>query len=125
MSSDEDVIFSTKPLQKLLESMYEELTDCAIASKKIYYASKEPQDYFTHPFKLSPAAKKRLGVKRISLEKLLETWIPTWKRECRMNHNGSRIRLGKEEANLLGFQPEEEVDVYEVCAKAAQLFERH
>jgi hypothetical protein len=115
--------FNTKSLQKLLESMYDELTDCAIASKKIYYAAKEPQDYFTHEFKLKPAARKLLGVKRISLEKLLARWTPIWKREGRLNFNGSLVRLGKEEADLLGFQPEETLDVYEVCAKAGGVFE--
>lgn len=125
MSSDseEEPSFSTKPLQKLLESMYDELTDCAITAKKIYYAAKEPQDYFTHEFKLKPAARTLLGVKRISLEKLLALWTPSWKREGRLNHNGSLVRLGKKEAELLGFQPEETLDVYEVCAKAGQLFE--
>lgn len=121
--SEEDTSFSTKPLQKLLESMYDELTDCAITAKKIYYAAKEPQDYFTHEFKLKSAARNLLGVKRISLEGLLARWTPSWKREGRLNHNGSLVRLGKEEAELLGFQPEEPLDVYEVCARAGQLFE--
>ncbi len=124
MSSDSEgeEPFSTKPLQKLLEKMYDELTDSAITAKKIYYAAKEPQDYFTHEFKLKPAARKLLGVKRISLEKLLDIWIPIWKRENRLNINGSLVRLGKE-AELLGLAPEVEVDVYEVCSRAGSLFE--
>ena len=120
--SDEESPFNTKPLQDLLEKMYDELTDSAISAKKIYYAAKEPQDYFTHEFKLTPAARKALGVKRISLEKLLALWTPGWKRENRLNINGRVIRLG-EEAELLGLQPEAEVDVYEVCARAGGLFQ--
>jgi hypothetical protein len=125
MSEDEEDIpsFNTKPLQTLLEKMYDELTDCAISSKKIYYAAKEPQDYFTYEFKLKPAARKALGVKRISLEKLLAQWTPIWKRENRLNINGSVVRLGKE-AELLGLEPEVEVDVYEVCSRAGGLFDQ-
>lgn len=125
MSSDSesDSEFTTKPLRRMLNAMYDELTDCAIASKKIYYEAKEPQDYFTHEFKLKPKARKILGVKRISLVKLLAMWTPIWKREGRLNHNGSSIRLGREEAELLGFQLDEEIDVYELCARAGELFE--
>ena len=126
MSSEEEedsTPFSTKSLQNLLESMYDEFTDCAIKAKKIYYASKIPQDYFTHEFKLRPAARNLLGVKRISLEGLLARWTPTWKLEGRLNFNGSIVRLGKEEAELLGFQPEDEVDVYDLCVRASEVFE--
>jgi len=122
-SEDEDTSFSTKPLQALLEDMYDVLSDAAISAKKIYYAAKEPQDYFMHEFKLKPAARKLLGVKRISLEKLLARWIPIWKREGRLNVTGSIVRLGKDEAELLDFQAEQEVDVYELCARAWDLFE--
>ena len=125
MSSDseDESSFSTKPLQDLLEDMYDVLTDAAIGAKKIYYAAKEPQDYFTHPFKLKPTARKVLGVKRISLEKLLAQWTPIWKREGRLNLNGSVVRLGKQEAELLDYKPEQEVDVYDLLARAWDLFE--
>jgi hypothetical protein len=103
--------------------MYDELTDCAIASKKIYYAAKEPQDYFTHDFKLKPAAQAALGVKRMSLEKLVNLWTIVWRREGRLNADGSVVRLGKDEAALLGYQPEEEVSVYDLCVRAWELFD--
>ncbi len=127
MSSDseDEEEFSTKPLQRLLESMYDELTDAAIGAKKIYYAAKEPQDYFTHPFKLKKEVRDILGVRRISVDGLLKLWIPRWKEEGRLNRNGSVVRVGDEEARLLGFHPQEEVDVYDLCARVWTLFDEY
>jgi hypothetical protein len=122
MSSEEEGDFSTKRLQDLLETMYDDLTDAAILAKKIYYASKVPRDFFTHPFRLHESARRLLGVKRISLEELLKLWIPRWKREGRLNANGSRVRLGKEEAQLVGYEPEEEVSVYDLCSRISDIF---
>lgn len=121
-SDDSSSDFSTKRLQELLESMYDDLTDAAILAKKIYYASKVPNDYFTYPFRLNDKARRFFGVKRLSLESIVNQWLPRWKQEGRLNANGSQIRLGEVEAHLLGFESEEVVNVYELCGRLGEFF---
>jgi hypothetical protein len=121
--SDTDDEFTTKPLQKLLEHLYDDLTDAAISAKKIYKTAKEPQDLFTHPFKLTKAARAVLEERYMSMERILDSWIPKWRKEGRLSANGYWIRLGATEAELLGFAAESEHDVYRVASHLTRLFE--
>lgn len=113
----------TKPLQDLLERLYDDLTDAAINAKRIYKQSRKPTDLFTHSFKLTSAAREVLEKKYASMEELLELWLPRWKSEGRLSANGYWIRLGKEEAELLGLQEEFECDVYTFANHLTRLFD--
>lgn len=122
-SDSEDESFSTKPLQKLLEHLYDDLTDAAISAKTIYKEAKKPTDLFTHTFKLTRAARSVLEMKYASMEEILDLWLPRWKSEGRLSANGYWVRVGREEAELLGFQAESEHDVYTLANHLTRLFE--
>jgi hypothetical protein len=121
-SDSEDDTFTTKPLQDLLERLYDDLTDAAISAKTIYKQAKQPTDLFTHSFKLTRAARVVLERKYASMEDIINLWLPRWKSEGRLSANGYWIRLGKE-AELLGFAPESEHDVYRIASHLTRLFE--
>lgn len=121
--TESDDEFTTKPLQKLLEHLYEDLTDAAISAKTIYKSAKQPIDLFTHSFKLTKVAREVFQEKYMSMEEILDSWIPRWKKEGRMSANGYWVRLGAAEAELLGFAEESEQDVYRIASHLIRLFE--
>ena len=121
-SESEDDTFTTKPLQKLLESLYDDLTEAAISAKTIYKQAKQPTDLFTHQFKLKKAARAILGRKYASMEELIDLWLPQWKSEGRLSANGYLVRVG-EEAELLGLRKDSEHDVYSFANYLTRLFE--
>lgn len=110
-------------MEQLLEQLYDELTEVAHSTNRIYKAAKEPENYFTHPWKLHRPLRTSLGTKRISLEELLKLWIPKWKSEGRLQANPIRVQLLKEEAELLGLPKAKELDIYELFRLMMGLFE--
>jgi hypothetical protein len=85
-------------MEKMLETLYDDLTEAARSTNRIYKAAKEPQDYFTHEFKLKHGVRDVFGKKYISLEQLLKLLIPKWKSEGRLKYNPTRVLLNEEEA---------------------------
>jgi hypothetical protein len=105
-------------MEELLQELYNELTKAAHATNRIYKTAKEPEDYFTHPWKVSHSLRTALGTKRISLEELLKLWIPKWKSEGRLQTNPITLQLSKEEADLFCFPKEKDKDKDKDKAKA-------
>jgi len=101
---------------ELLEKMYDDLTDAASRSHRIY---KSLQDK-----KLTPEAREILGKKRVSIQELLDLWIPIWKAENRLSANGDVVQVSAVEAKLLKFQPDEKVCVYRLCDHILLLFSK-
>ena len=122
-SESEDDTFTTKPFQTLLECLYDDLTESAISAKAIYKQAKQSTDLFTHQFKLKKSARAMLGMKYASMEELLDLWLPRWKSEGRLSANGYLVRVGKEEAELLGLRKDSEHDVYSFANHLTRLFE--
>jgi len=112
-------------MQELLEQLYDDITEAAHSSNRIYKTAKEPHDYFTHSWKLRHSLREPLGTKRISLEELLKLWIPKWKSERRI-HFAPRITISltKEEAKLLDLAEPKEVDIYELFCLMMGMFKR-
>ena len=113
-------------MQKLLEQLYDELTDAARSTNRIYKAAKIPQDYFTYAWKLKHHLRDRLGTKRISLEQLLQLCIPKWKSEGRLKVRSSTdlsILLNEQEAELLGLGGSRQIDIYELFRLMMGMFE--
>lgn len=110
-------------LVKGLEKLYVDLTGAAISSNRIYKAAKKPQDFFTHAWKLKPAAREVLGKKRASVEELLAAWLPEWKAEGRLSANGSTVCVAPAQAELLGIKPNSKINVYDLSNKICSLFE--
>ena len=107
--------FTTKPLQKLLVKLYDDLTEAARDLRKIRHAIKEPS--FTHPRTLIPEVRELTGLKKASMEDLIKLWISGWKVQ------GRKISLGKgSEVALLGFKEDSVVDVYELFTPMLKLF---
>ena len=88
-------------MQELLESLYDDLTEAARSTNRIYKAAKEPHNYFTHEFKLRHDLRELFGKKYISLEQVLKLWIPRWKSEGRLRYGPTRVLLNEEEARIL------------------------
>ena len=106
-----------KKLQSLLESLYDDLTDCAIEMQELAKVFKVEAYQKKRP--LTKIAQEVLPFKEASLKELLEFWMPLWKDEGRIN--GRQIRLGAE-AILMGFDEESVQDVYDVCKRMICLF---
>jgi len=87
-------------MQQMLENLYDELSEAARLTNRIYKAAKEPQDYFTHEFKLKQEARPTFGKKYISLEQILKVWIPKWKSEGRLKYNPPTLEINEEEARI-------------------------
>jgi hypothetical protein len=109
----------TKKLQALLESLYDDLTDCAIDMQELAKVFKIEAYQKKRP--LTQIAQEVLPFKEASLKELLEFWMPLWKEEGRIN--GRQVRLGAE-GILLGFDEESVQDIYDVCKRVILLFER-
>jgi hypothetical protein len=115
--TNEDTPFNTKRFQTMLESLYDELTDSIYEMKRlrkkmkkgVYHLTKEAQEIF-----------KR---KEASVQDLLDFWIPLWKDEGRISHNGSMIRLG-EEARMIREKPETLINIYDLCNSMLLLFKK-
>jgi len=113
--SESEEPFNTKRFQSMLESLYDEITDSIYEMKSlrkkmkkgVYPLTKEAQDIF-----------KR---KEASVQDLLDFWIPLWKDEGRISHNGSMIRLG-EEARMIREKPETLINIYDLCKAMHLLF---
>ena len=104
-------------LETLLERLYDELTDCIVEMKELTKVFK--QDSYVKKRLLTKEAQQVLPFKEASLKELLEFWMPLWKEEGRLK--GRNIRLGAE-AILLGYDEEQECDVYDVCKRMTRLF---
>ena len=104
-------------LEILLEKLYDELTDCIIDMKELTKSFK--QDAYVKRRVLTEEAQEVLPFKEASLKELLDFWMPLWKDEKRLK--GRTIRLGAE-AILLGYDEEEECDIYDVCKRMTRLF---
>ena len=119
MDSDSDSEFTMKPLQNLLEQLYDDLTDTARALRKIrrFRNSKFPP--LTEVRRLTRNARTFLGVKEASLEDLLKLWIPGWK----VSVNGRYLFVGDgPEVKFLGFEPRTTIDVYDLHTSMNRLF---
>lgn len=106
----------TRKLVELLESLYDDLTECAIDMRKL---SKVFKDKYRKKRVLTELAQGVLPFKEASLKDLLDFWMPLWKDEGRVS--GRQIRLGAE-AILLGFDEESVQDLYDVCKRMIRLF---
>jgi hypothetical protein len=111
-------ILDTKHFQKLLEGLYDDLTDCVIEMVDITKVFKE--DSYLKKRVLRKEAQEVLPFHEASLKDLLEFWMPLWKEEGRIH--GRQICLGAE-AILLGFDEETKQDVYDVCKRMICLFD--
>ena len=119
MDSDSDYEFTTKPLQTLLEQLYEELTDTARALRKLRSFRNRNSPPLTQVRRLTRSARAFLGMKEASLEDLIKLWIPGWK----VSVNGRYLFLGDTpEVKFLGFEPRTTVDVYNLQAHMNMLF---
>lgn len=110
-------LLDTKKLQKLLDGLYDELTEAALEMLDIAKMFKE-DSYLKKRF-LIQDAQDVLPFTEASLKDLLEFWMPLWKEEGRIH--GREICLGAE-AILLGFDEESIQDVYDVCKRMIRLF---
>lgn len=107
---------------KLLNKIYDDLTEATLSAKSMHTILKEPQDLYTHEWRLHTAARNALKMKYASIEKILDLWTAKWKKEGRLSANGYWIRIGQEEAELLGLRAESEVDVYQLANHMTRLF---
>ncbi len=101
----------------LLESLYDDLTECAIDMRELSKVFKV--DNYRKKRVLTQLAQDVLPFKEASLKDLLDFWMPLWKDEGRVS--GRQIRLGAE-ALLLGFDEESVQDLYDVCKRMILLF---
>lgn len=106
----------TSKLVGLLESLYDDLTECAIDMRQL---SKTFKDNYRKKRVLTQLAQEVFPFKEASLKDLLDFWMPLWKDEGRVS--GRQIRLGAE-ALLLGFDEESVQDLYDVCKRMILLF---
>ena len=106
----------TTKLVGLLESLYDDLTECAIDMRNL---SKVFKDTYRKKRVLTELAQEVLPFKEASLKDLLDFWMPLWKDEGSIH--GRNIRLGAE-ALLLGFDEDSVQDVYDVCKRMILLF---
>ena len=111
-----DSEFTTTPFRRLLEKLYDDLTDAARDLRRIRHALRENTS-FTHPYSLHLDARALTRLKKASMEDLINLWVPGWK------VSGRRVRFGDgPEVALLGFQPFQEVDVYDIFTPMKNLF---
>lgn len=117
-------------MEGLLEQLYDDLTEAARSTNRIYKAAKLPQDYFTHTWKVRKVRKVREDTStllqahlRLSLEGLLKLWIPKWKSEGRLKSGGEVVELTDQESRLLGLSEAKEVDIYELFRLMMGLFD--
>jgi hypothetical protein len=116
MESDSDSDFTTTPFRRLLEKLYDDLTDAARDLRRLRYALRENPS-FTYPHSLRQDVRDLTTLKKASMEDLVKLWMPGWK------VHGRRVRLGDgPEVALLGFQPFQEVDVYDIFTPMKKLF---
>jgi hypothetical protein len=107
-SSDSD--FDTQKIKSLLYKLDDLICDSIESTKKIYYKAKEPQDYFTHRFKLTPEAREFFQTKSLSLQDILTLWLPTWK----LSPNGGQVQIPQPQASLLHLPTETWLDIYSI-----------
>jgi len=117
-------------MEELLEQLYDDLTEAARSTNRIYKAAKLPQDYFTHSWKVRKVRKDRedippllQGSLRLSLEGLLKLWVPKWKSEGRLKSGGEAVELTDQESRLLGLREAKVVDIYELFSLMMGLFD--
>lgn len=116
MESDQSY---TKELQRLLISLTNDVTEVAHRTHEVEKAVR--RNSYRKSQILTEEAQEIFGIEEASVKDLIEFWMPLWKDEKRISHNGRRIRLG-EEARLLGEAPETTLDVYELCKRLSLLF---
>jgi len=125
-SEDDQEAINMKPFRKRLEALYEltseTLKKLDTIKKKVKVAeSQQPfTQLYTHQRPLRSFARLALERDTASLKDLVDLWIPEWK-DSRLSPSGKRIRLGIE-ALLLGFLPEQEIDVYSLLVALNGLF---
>ena len=125
-SEDDEEAIDMKPFRKRLQALYDLTTETIerLDTLKKTVKVAEAQTPFTHLYTkqrtLRSSARGILGRETASLKDLVDHWIPEWK-DSRLSPSGKRIRLGIE-ALLLGFLPEQEVDVYSLLVALNGLF---
>jgi len=124
-SSEDEEAIDMKPFRKRLQALYDLTTETIerldSIKKKVKVAESQPfTDFYTHQRRLRSSAREALNRDTASLKNLVDHWIPEWK-DSRLSPSGKRIRLGIE-ALLLGFLPEQEVDVYSLLVALNRLF---
>jgi hypothetical protein len=129
MSSDDEdgdlLTSNNSPLSAKLEKLYDELTDLTSRTYRIYKIAKQmrKEDLYSTPFTLKPSAAKYFEKEKMSVEEILNLWIPVWKSEDRLGVSGKTIRLPQKEATLLHMSAEEPVNVYDLCKRIVTLFQ--
>jgi hypothetical protein len=123
-SEDDEEAIDMKPFRKRLQALYD-LTTKTIEKLDTVKKKVEAQQlpfihFYTHQRRLRSFAREALNRDTASLKDLVDHWIPEWK-DSRLSPSGKRIRLGIE-ALLLGFLPEQEVDVYSLLVALNGLF---
>lgn len=108
-SSDEEP-FNTKRLQKVLENLYDDLTDSMHRVKALRKKSKAIRESLTVR-ELTKEAREIFNMTEASAKDIIDFWLPLWKHEERIS--GRYIRLG-DEATLVGLTPEKKVDMYDL-----------
>jgi hypothetical protein len=122
-SSEDEEAIDMKPFRKRLQALYDLTTETIErldTLKKKVEAQPTFTDFYTHTRRLRSSAREALNRDTASLKDLVDHWIPEWK-DSRLSPSGKRIRLGIE-ALLLGFLPEQEVDVYSLLVALNRLF---
>jgi len=109
--------------RKKLENLYEELTHTVQRADEFSREVKHYRDIYTEEHDIIPSARKVLGMKRSSVKGLVDFWMPLWKEEGRISENGKEICLGVE-AQLLGLEKDEIVDIYRLYRKMLKLLVR-
>ena len=117
-SASEDEHFNTKRLQKVLESLYDDLTDSIYKMKSLRKKSKAIRSSLTVR-ELKKESQEIFNMTDASAKDIIDFWLPLWKDEGRIS--GRFIRLG-EEAALLGLEPEKKVDLYDLYDSLDCLF---
>jgi len=122
-SSEDEEAIDMKPFRKRLQALYDVTTE-TIERLDTLKKKAEAQQSFTQLYTkqrtLRSSARAALNRDTASIKDLVDHWIPTWK-DSRLSPSGKRIRLGTE-ALLLGFLPEQEIDVYSLLVALNRLF---
>lgn len=114
MSDSEDSDFDTQKIKSLLYKLDDLICDSIESTKRIYYKAKEPQDYFTHRFKLSHEAREFFQTKSLSLQDIVTLLLPTWK----LSPNGFQVTLPTQQAEFLHLP--ESTDVYSIAVAISE-----
>ena len=116
--SSEEESFNTNRLQKALENLYDDITDSIHRVKALRKKSKAIRSSLVVR-ELTKEAREIFNMTEASTKDIIDFWLPLWKHEERIS--GRYIRLG-EEAVLLGLEPEQKIDLYDIYDRLDCLF---